>query len=225
MAVFFIKKIWKKASDDSAHRQFIRFSKGIFENKAVLNIGRNGKIKISGTYDCVTDAVAFIASLTAKVNVSGLVISRTAIPGIHGNEKKGAISYNFNEELDSKKLLEITKASIYALLDCEASGIELKTKKTIPRPGSRSSDKVNDKFFTASIDIKFWPQVKEEFLFDLPEGKKYRLSHKYEISSIILPKGEKDFEKMRLMAKKKGRMTRTAEIDGKTISQEIDFEA
>ena len=225
MTVFFIKKMWKKGADDSVHRQFVRFSKGIFENKAVINIGRNGKIKVSGTYDCVTDMVAFISNLAPRVKVSGIVLSRDAINGFRGSEKKGAFNYNLNEEIDSKKLSEIAKISIYSLLDCSAGGIELKTKKTNPRPSSRSSDKVNDKFFTMQMDIKFWPQIREEFLFDLPEGKKFRLSHRYEINAIILPKGEKDYEKIRLLARKKGKITRIAEIDGKNVSQEIEFEA
>jgi len=75
------------------------------------------------------------------------------------------------------------------------------------------------------LDIKFWPKVKDEFLFDLPEGKKYRMIHKYEIKEIIMPKGEKDFAKIRLMAKRKGILTRSVEIDEKTSSQQTDFEA
>ena len=130
-----------------------------------------------------------------------------------------------DEEIDSKKISEIVANSYYSLLDCSADGIELKVKKKLPRPSSKSIDKVNDKFCVMNLDIKYWPKVKDEFLFNLPDGKKYRMIHKYEIKEIVMPKGEKDFEKIRIMAKKKGKMTRVSEVDGKQSVQEIDFEA
>jgi hypothetical protein len=225
MAIFFIKKLWKKEEDNSIHKNFTRFSKGIFDNKAVMNVRLGEKIKISGTYEVINDLVEFSASLAPKLKVDGIVISRTAINGLSGVEKKGLFNYELNEEIDSKKLAEIVKTSFYALLDCSANGIEFKTKKKVPRPSSKGIDKVNDKFCIMNLDAKFWPQVKDEFLFNLPDGKKFRLIHKYEIKEIIMPKGEKDFEKIRIMAKRKGRLFRTAEVDGKILTQDIDFEA
>ena len=44
---YFIKKIFEGKIDNLVHEQFIRFSKGIFENKAVMNIVKSGKIKIN----------------------------------------------------------------------------------------------------------------------------------------------------------------------------------
>jgi hypothetical protein len=40
-----------------------------------------------------------------------------------------------------------------------------------------------------------------------------------------MPKGEKDFEKLRLMAKRKGKLQRKVTLDGKDIIKEKDFEA
>lgn len=225
MTIFFIKKIWQKVSDDSVHKNFTRFSKGVFENKAVMNVSRNGKIKISGTYEVVNDLVELAASLVPSLKVSGIVMSRKPIQGMEGKEKKGLYNYELNETIDGKKLAEIAGNSFYSLLDCSGNGIELTTKKKIPRPSSKGIDKVNDKFIKMQLDIKFWPKVKDEFLFNLPEGKKSRIIHKYEIKEIVLPKGEKDFEKIRVMAKRKGKLTRVAEVDGKQIVQEMDFEA
>lgn len=224
MAIFFINKIVKKEIDDSVHRKFTRFSKGIFENKAVMNISRNGKIKISGTYDIVNDLVEFLASISSSLKISGILMSRGQISGFQGKEKKGIYNYELNETIDGKKLSEIVKNSFYALLDCSGNGVELKTKKKLPRPSSKGIDKVNDKYVVCSLDIKFWPQVKNEFLFDLPDGKKFRMIHRYDIKEIVMPKGEKDFEKIRVMAKRKGRLSRNSEVDGKPFSSALDFE-
>ena len=112
------------------------------------------------------------------------------------------------------------------LLDCEAEGISIKTKKKLPRPKGNSGSKppkIDDKFCVMLLPENLWGKVKDEFLFDLPEGKKFKLSHSYTINDILPPRGDKDFEKMRLLAKKKGRIKRTALVDGKEIAQEKEF--
>jgi len=73
------------------------------------------------------------------------------------------------------------------------------------------------------LDTKYWPQVKEEFLFDATEGKKFEISHDYLITEIIPPKDEKDFEKIRILAKRKGKIIRKMNVDGKEIKSEKEF--
>jgi len=138
MVIFFIKKIWKKEIDSSAHKQFVKFSKGVFENKAVMNVRRNGKIKISATYELANDLILLASSLVPKINISGIILTKNAIPGLEGKEKSGLFNYNINQEMDSKKLYEIVENSHYALLDCSGEGIDLKMKKKLPRPSSKS---------------------------------------------------------------------------------------
>lgn len=224
--IHFIKKILNDTIDNSVHAQFVKFSKGVFENKAVINISRNdAKIKISSTYELANELVLLAAILTNKLKVSGLLLSKEKIPEFNGKEKGSLFSYIIDQEIESKRLIEIMQQSYYALLNCSAPELELKIKQKLPRPSSKGIDKVNDKFCVMNLDIKFWSQVKDEFLSDLPEGKKYRMIHKYEIKEIILPKGEKDFDKIRILAKRKGILTRKADVDGKEIVKQKEFSA
>ena len=220
---YFIEKIFADKVDDAVHSQFVRFSKGVFDNKAIINISRNGRIKISSTYELANDLILFAASLAKNLKIPGLVLSKKEISGLSGKIKKNLFAYNLDQEISSEKVMEIAENSYFMLLDCSAEGIELKMKKKLPKPSSKSADKVNDKFCSMILDIKFWPAVKAEFLLNLPEGKKYRTINKYEIKEILLPKSEKDFEKIRVMAKKKGKITRKIEIDEKQIIQEKEF--
>ena len=223
--IYFIKKIFKDKIDDETHSQFVRFSKGIFDSKAIINVSRNGKIKISSSFEMANDLVIFAAFLAKKMNVSGIVFSRNELEGIKGGKKKGLFVSSFDEEMGFEKLSEIAKKAYSMLLDCSAPGINLKIKKKLPRPSTKSADKVNDKFCVMELDIKFWPSVRDEFLFDLPEGKKNRIINKYEINEIIIPKGETDYEKIRVLAKRKGKLTRKASVDGKELVQEKQFVA
>lgn len=218
-----IKKIFQNKIDNLLHMQFVRFSRGIFENRAIVSISRNGKIKISGTYDAATDMALFAAFLAKKINVSGVLMSREEIPEFKGEKKKGLFVYELNQSITYEQLERISKNAFAMLFDCSMEGISLKTKKTLPKPSPKSAAKVNDKFCVAKLDIKFWPQVKEEFLFDLPEGKKYYISNKYEINELILPENEKNSEKLRLLTKRKGKVTRKSIVDSKEIIQEKSF--
>ncbi len=232
MAISFIRKIWLKEADKRAHSQFVRFSKGIFENRAVISVKKGNAIKFNSTFEFANDLVFFVAGLT-DVNFSGIIYSKDDLEeifmknGVESDEtkKKGLFVY-IVEEISSKAIQEIEDKIYYMLLDVEAPGISLKTKKKLPKPGKSGKEKVNDKFCILNMDLKFFPQLHEEFLFDLPENfKKARISHTYKITGIILPKGEKDFELMRLNALRKGKILRHAEVDGKIIQEEQDFEA
>ncbi|MEX2017350.1 MAG: hypothetical protein WD876_02660, partial [Candidatus Pacearchaeota archaeon] len=77
--------------------------------------------------------------------------------------------------------------------------------------------------------------VKDDFFWDMPEGKKISVVHRFIISEIIPPKEEtlsksgqskeKDFAKIREMAKRSGKIIRIANVDGKEIRSEKEFEA
>jgi len=223
--MFFIKKLFLGQEDDSVHSQFVRFGKGIFENKAVYSAAKSGQIKINGTFELANDFVRFAASNSKKMKISGIIMSREKVLP-DGKMKKGLFHFDIDREIGSDELLKISEKAYAMLLDCEGDEISIKMKKKIPRPKAQIRDKppkINDKFCIMLLPLSLWGKVKDEFLFNLPEGKKYRLSHSYTITEIIVPKGEKDFEKMRLLAKKKGKIKRIALVDGKETVEEKDF--
>jgi len=72
-------------------------------------------------------------------------------------------------------------------------------------------------------EVKYWPQIQEAFM--LPDCKKTKIKHTFIITDIILPQGEKDFVKIREMAKRKGKIIRKSEVDKEERTEEKDFEA
>ena len=232
----FLRKIWEGKYDDSVHSQFIRFSKGVFENRAVFKARKSEKIKFNSTFEMANDIVEFVSEIGGG-KVSGVVLSKQDISGlmskngINGNSetKKGGLFYENNideQEMSQNALKELIRSCYVCLLDIEGNDFNLKMKKKLPKPNPKGADaKVNDKFCVLELDGKYWPKIKEEFLFSLPEGKKYEISHSYNITDIILPAGEKDPGQMRLKAKRKGKIKRKAIVDGKEMILEKDFAA
>ena len=90
---------------------------------------------------------------------------------------------------------------------------------------AEKEDKIDGKFCQLEIDEKFYSKIKEDLFWDVPDSKKIKIKHKIIIESIIMPEGEKDFSKIRELAKRKGKIIREAEINEQKIEKEYKFES
>lgn len=234
----FIKKIFQDKIDEAIHKQFIKFSKGNYDNRAVINVRKGKNIKITTTFELANDLVFFISNLAHKFEVSGDFLSKKMLADLFKKieintvieKKKSGLFYksSINQELTNEQIKELIKEAYYALLDCSAEGIELKIKKKLPRPSKGNKAKVKDKFCQLILDLKFWPQVREEFLWDIPRDikiKKARSEHSFMIKEVVMPKETegKSFEQIRQEAKKKGELTRKNIVNGEELVSKKDF--
>ena len=231
----FIKKIFEKKQDEAVHAQFVRFGKGIYESRAVLSLMKTSKIKVKSSFEFANDFVRLVAGLASKLKISGVALSKEDISdlmskkNIKGNSetKKGGVFYENNideQEVDSEILVELAEKAYYLLLDVNDTGLNLKIKKKLPKPG-KGENKIDDKFCSLEADLKYWAQIKDFFFWDIPECSKSRIEHSYEINEIIIPENEKDPEKIRLNAKRKGKLKRKIKIGKDQESlKECEFE-
>lgn len=215
----FIKKIWYGKPDEQAHRQLVRFGKGRFENRAALSLQKGEKIKLGGSFEFANDFSSFAAEFPAKF--SGIILSRKELD-FPGKAKSGIFAYNV-EGIESEKVMKAKDEAYALLLDAEGQGISLKMKKKLPKPGKSGNLKVDDKFCILEADLKYWNAIKEAF--SLPDCKKAKITHTYIIDEIVLPKGEKDFAKIREMSKRKGKIIKKSTVDSKESQEEKNFEA
>jgi hypothetical protein len=222
----FIKKIFENKIDDSVHKQFVRFGKGTYPGRAVVKITKQpDKIKIGTSFEMVNDMIEFCSQLSSNLKCSGIIISKEKLELPGEKKKTNLLEYNINQDLTSDQIKKILEKCYSCLLDIESPGISLKSKKKLPKPGKAGDAKIDDKFCQLELDTKYWPKIKAEFAFDMPDFKKALAVHTYTITDIIMPKGEKDFEKIRILAKRKGKITRKLTIDKQETSKEKDFEA
>ncbi|PIO08786.1 hypothetical protein COU59_00005 [Candidatus Pacearchaeota archaeon CG10_big_fil_rev_8_21_14_0_10_34_12] len=218
----FIKKIFVGNVDGKTHNQLIRFGKGEYGKRALLGMWKTKSIKIRGSFEFASDFALFAAEL-GKVSFNGTIISREGIEGLKGKKKEGKYVYEVID-FTSEDVKRISEEVYCFLLNGEGEGIKLKTKAKLPKPG-KSEGKVDDKFCQLEVDDMFYQKVKEEFFWDIPDGKKISVKHKFMIKEIIPPQGEKDFAKIRELAKRKGNIIRNSVVDGKDFSTEKEFEA
>ncbi|MEK6849955.1 MAG: hypothetical protein AABX85_00075 [Nanoarchaeota archaeon] len=104
------------------------------------------------------------------------------------------------------------------------SEILLKIKKSLPKPG-KAEEKIDNKFCALDLDLKYLPQVKETFFWDVPDCKKAKIEHDVIIKEIEFPKNEKDPVKIRELAKRVGKIVRRINFDGKNAEKEYAIAA
>lgn len=218
----FIKKVFEGKEDETTHRQFVRFGKGSYEKRAVLSLHKTSKVKVKGSFEYANDFVLLAAEL-ADINFSGIILSKEKLDLENERRKAGLYTYDV-ENIEGSKIKGIADTVYYLLLDAETPELKLKIKKKLPKPG-KSGEKVDDKFCSLEAPIKFYPQIKESFFWDVPECKKCKAEHIYEITDLEIPKNEKDFAVIREKTKRKGKLIRKLEIDGRQEVKEKGFVA
>lgn len=217
----FIKKVFENKVDEAGHRQFVRFGKGEYKGRAALSLIKTASVKLRGSFEYANDFVELVAEL-GNVKFSGIVLSKEKLDFASGKMKTGLWNYDVSG-IDSDKIREIKERAYYLLLDAEAPGISLKIKKKLHKPGKSGEAKIDDGFCILEADLKYWHKIKEDFLWDIPDCKKCKVKHEYIINELDMPKGEKDFEKIRLMTRRKGKINRVIEIDKVEKVVETDF--
>ena len=110
----FIEKIFLKKTDNLVHLQFQKFSRGIFDNRALINAKRAGnKYSIFTGPEFANELVREVAEKlgSRKTNFSGAVISTNDLTGkLDFSSKKqfqGVKSYIINKELTGDEIIKL----------------------------------------------------------------------------------------------------------------------
>ena len=148
--MIFIKKIFDNAIDEDVHKQFTRFSKGEFPNRAMMKITiSKDSFKMYMSYDLIKDIASLIAQNIEKAEVTGKTI-------------KGKKKTETTASMTGEELKKICKENDFVLLDINAPGYTLKCKKSLPKPGKG----LDDKFASATLPLN----LLSEFI----EGEKFK---------------------------------------------------
>ena len=230
----FIKKIFDGDVDESVHLQFQKFSKGEFRNRALIEAKKTGKgYSIKTSAEFANGLVRIVAEKLGEesVRVTGAIVSTSDLTGeLEFKEKKqfqGVKRYLIDKEMSGTEiigLLEKFPKNFFAL-SFEVGDNKLKIKPKAPKSGKAGKEKDGGPkadFCSLKTPDK---NIADSFVFEKPDFKEARINHVFFIDEIIMPEGEEDFAKIREMAKRKGKIVRTAVIDGVEMQKEFGFEA
>jgi hypothetical protein len=237
----FIKKIFdqQKGEDESVHSQFVKFSRGVFEERAMIKIKESsGNFTIATTSEYAKDLIMYLAEKLKdkKARVTGALISTINLDKeFEFQDKKmamGVKKYMIDKEMSGNEILELCKKieKAFFALSFSANNTELNIAVKSPKSakGASSSKKEDAESKIDFIKIKTSDkELVKSLIFDkdILEFKKIEVKHTFVIDNIIIPPNEKDFAKIREEAKRKGKIIRNIDIDGKKLRKETEFEA
>lgn len=230
----FIKDLFDENIDSSIHLQFQKFGRGEFRDRAVINARQSkGKYTVYTTAEFANGLVRDVAKKLGdqKTHVKGAVISTNDLTGqLKFEDKKQAIGikkFIIDREMSGNEIIEILdkipKAFFALSFSCDKDSTNLKIKPKVPKYG-----KPMKKGFEKPNFCKLVTKNKElgtSFVFEQPDFKKAEIVHHFRINDLIKPEGETDFEKIRELSKRKGKIIRDAVIDDKKSKKEVEFEA
>jgi len=229
---FFIHKLCSGKSDELAHLQFEKYSKGLFSNKAVVK-GKNSK----GKYSFVTTSEysgEFVRACAHELGnnrakIEGVIVSTKALPA---NIKHNGISqfmgvkkYSISGEMSGDEIIAMCDSvpRAFIALSFSTSSSELKVKPKAPKsakPGNSDDVKVDFcKLKTTNHEFA------KKLFFDVQDFKEAEAFHDFQINDIEVPKDEKDPVKMRENAIRKGKIVRKLKVDGTQSTKEYNFSA
>lgn len=229
----FIKKIFDRKIDESVHLQFQKFSKGEFRDRALIDVkNSNGKYTIKTSAEFANEFVKIMAEKLGdgKTKVTGAIISTSDLTGeLEFKDKKqfqGVKRYIIDKEMSGEDILDLLNKfpKTFFALSFEVNGNKLKIKPKAPKsgkPGKGDEEAKADFCVLKTTDRN----IAGSFIFENPNFKTATINHTYLIDEIVMPEDEKDFAKIREMAKRKGKIIRKAVIDGNEMKNEVDFEA
>lgn len=231
----FIRKIVEGKTDDWVQKQFTRYGKGVYEQKAVLKISKGkSQLSISGSFEFAQELAYHLAeSIQEKTHVTGGIIttqklseSEAGVPFAGMKQFAGVKTFQIDAELSKKQIqdLLVKFPSALVFLSFKTNLGELKTKVKNPKSAKPSSKDESEElpkadFFSfKTTDIK----IIEDYAFDVPKDfTKVFITHTFAITNLEIPKEyEKDFAAARLHALRKGKLIREIHLDEKKLVKE-----
>jgi len=235
----FIKKIFEKQEmDELVHSQFTKFSKGEFPDRAMIRAKNSkGKYTITTTSEFAKYLIISLAEKLGddKTSVSGAIISALDLEGFEYDERKMAMGVRkymiYDKEMSGTKIIElcnkIEKAFFALSFDAGDTSLVIKPKSPKSAKGASSSKNPDKKAKIDFCKLKTTDVgLVKNLLFDIKgDWKKVEIHHDIFIEDIIFPEGEKDFAKIREMARRSGRIVRKIDLDGSISEKESEFVA
>jgi len=233
------------------HRHFYRYSKGEFIGPAIKITKTNTRMNLKGTHeyeDLILEIVANTLS-EEEVEIKGRLISGSDTSeiisdlGFNWNLKKSTSqTKNYKTDILSKtnkekllKSVEAFRKTSYFLVSFNLNPTcKVTTKKNIPQPSKKKveEDDVDKRIqFCSGIINNNESNLNLVLNLALPDFKsdlnrKWKsiiLKNNYKINEIILPEDVDNWGLKRILAKRKGRLFRSIEVDGDFIEKQYSF--
>lgn len=237
-----IKKVFDGIFDDEVHSDFLKFGRGEYKNRFMIE-GKTQKdiwsIKTSAEF-----ANFFVRKclekVSGKIAVKGVIVCTFDLRAECTFDIKkvgnfqGIRKVEIDTEIDPKEILALMKKfpRVFFALTFKTDKFDLKIKPKAPKSGKPGKATEEGEGEGPKVDFCSLKTADKDLLNELFFGvglgwKEIRISHTLKINEIIYPKDLKTLkpEQVREQSKRKGIIVRIIEADGKKSVKEANFEA
>ncbi len=236
MANSVLYDIFHNSMNEAVHSEFIKFSKGVFVYRYLINAKKqkNGwNIKTSAEFANYLVRMC-LSRISGTIAVSGAIIStldmrsevEKVILGVRVKQFMGIKQLIFNTDAKAQDILALMNRfprAFFALsFATETSQLKIKAKAPkSAKPATNGEKEPSADFCTLKTSDE---EIVRDLFFDVPVFKEISIKHTITISDIILPKDISDPAQMREKAVRKGFITRVVIVDGKENRSEAKLE-
>lgn len=232
-----INKIFSGEIDDEVHGEFVKFSRGFFDNRYLVEGKKQASrwaIKTSNEF-----ANFFVRKIledaSGEIKIKGIIVSTSDLEGDCEFEISNVKKYMGIKQLvidcstTPEKVLSLMDKhprAFYAL-SFSTGEYDLRVKAKPPKsakPGTKTKDDEGPKADFCSLKTAN-KEIIDDLFFDVSAFKEIRVVHDIEIKDIEIPEDAKTPEEMREKAVRKGVIKRKIDFDGNKSEKEKEFEA
>lgn len=228
-----LRDIFEGKKNEGAHDEFIKFSKGSFGNKYLINAKKQKSqwaIKTGAEFANYL-VRSCLQGVSGEIKITGVIVatfdmkSKADFPIEKVKKFMGIQQAVISTDIAPEKILSLMDAyprAFYALSfvtpECQLK-IKAKAPKGAKPAAGGGKTPVADfcSLKTARDDI-----IKTLF-FECPDFKEIALNHTLQITNIEIPKGVSDPVQMREQSKRQGKIIRKLTADGYEKSSEAEF--
>lgn len=229
-----IKKVFDGAFDDSVHVAFLRFGRGEYKNKYLIEGKRQAKkwaIKAGAEY--ANDLVKLCLGKTSEpVEIKGVIVSTLDLRDeINFEIKKvsnfqGVRKHVIDSEINPSEILELIDKypKAFFALSFKGDGFVLKIKPKAPKAEKKpkEGEELSVDFCSFKTDNK---EDISELFFGVGDFNEVFINHTINVNDIIYPSNMSELKptEIRELAKRKGIVKRIVNLDGSEKISETEF--
>jgi hypothetical protein len=232
-----MKKIFDQNFDEEVHSDFLKYGKGDYKNKYLLEGKRQA------TKWAVKTGPEFANFLVKKslekcpeeIQVKGIIVSTIDLRDeinfeiVKVGNFQGIRKTQINTVVKVQEIKDLMEKypRVFFALSFKGDDFNLKIKAKAPKaskPGKGSDEGPRAEFCTLKTKDK---SLVDELFFDHSDFKEIRVSHRINITDIVYPDNLDSLKptEVREQSKRKGIITRTAVVDGEEKISEANFVA
>lgn len=232
-----MKKIFDGVFDEEVHTDFLRFGRGLYENKYMLEGKRQAKKwSVKASFEYANMLVRrCMEKVNGKISVTGVIVSTLDLKDEIPFEVEKVSNFQgvrknvIKTEVEGSQVLDLMNKypKVFFALSFSGDGFVLKIKPKAPtsgKPGKEDEDGPSIDFCSLKTEDK---ALVDELFFGVGDFTEVTVKHTINVTDIVYPSNMSELKpaEIRAQAKRKGVLKRIVIKDGQESATETNFVA